>query len=76
MQKLARDFYAESLRLNDEAMRVMKANGLKIIEISNAEKATWRTVMASGHDLLIGEGKAIPAAVYTDLIDDLKNFRK
>ncbi len=76
MQKLARDFYAESVRLNDEAMTVMKANGLKVVNISESEREQWVSVMLEGHDLVVGNGKAIPTLVYTELVEELEKLRK
>jgi TRAP-type C4-dicarboxylate transport system substrate-binding protein len=75
MVKLARKFYDESDRLNNEALRVMTQYDLQIISLTDSEKDDWMNVMMSGHDLMVGEGKAVPLAVYRDLLDQLEKIR-
>lgn len=75
MEKLARDFYSESVRLNDEALRVMKDNGLVVIKPTRAETDAWLAAMSDGHNLMVGEGKSVPTEVYKDLSSELERFR-
>jgi len=75
MERVARDFYAESLRLNDEALQVMGRNGLVRVELTDAQRREWMEVMAGGHDLLVGEGKAIPQDLYDELNEQLDRLR-
>ena len=75
MEKLARDFYSESVRLNDEALRVMNDNGLVVIKPTRAETDAWLAAMSDGQNLMIGEGKAVPTELYEDLSSELDRFR-
>ncbi|MDF1567487.1 MAG: TRAP transporter substrate-binding protein DctP [Spirochaetaceae bacterium] len=75
MEKLARDFYSESVRLNDAALRVMKDNGLVVIKPTRAETDTWLAAMSDGQNLMVGEGKAVPTELYEDLSSELDRFR-
>jgi TRAP-type C4-dicarboxylate transport system substrate-binding protein len=75
MKRLARSFYAESLRLNDEALRVMLGYGLNKVDLTESEEKQWEEVMLAGHDLMVGDGKAVPAALYQELLDELEMLR-
>ena len=76
MRNVAREFYAESVRLNEEAMRVMLENGLKQVPLDVEGINAWESVMMSGHELMVGEGKAIPTEVYDNLLSELEEIRK
>ncbi|OQX28619.1 MAG: hypothetical protein B0D92_07960 [Spirochaeta sp. LUC14_002_19_P3] len=76
MVALVKGFYDESLRLNNEALRVMGEHGLKLIEISKEERAQWDKKMLFGHELMVGTKKSIPPAVYDGLKSVLQELRK
>jgi len=76
MERVASKFYNEASRLNEEALRVMKENGLQIIDLDQDGIEAFEYLMVSGHAFLVGEGKAIPADIYAELKRELENFRK
>ena len=75
MAEVARAFRMESDRLNDEALRVMSMNGLKRITPNSDEMDEWKSVMMSGHELMVGDDEVIPTAVYTDILKALESLR-
>lgn len=75
MGKLSRKFYNESVLINEEAMDVMTEYGLQVVTLNDSEKEEWAEVMMAGHNLMVGDDKAIPPAVYRDLIDQLEDLR-
>lgn len=76
MVRVARKFYTESIRLNELALRVMLENGLQQVVLDEEGLDAWESVMMGGHELLVGEGKAIPHEVYDDLLSKLDEIRK
>ena len=76
MVRVARKFYTESIRLNELALRVMLENGLQQVVLDEKGLDAWESVMMGGHELLVGEGKAIPHEVYDDLLSKLDEIRK
>ena len=75
IQKVARDFYAESARLNAQAMTVMKQNGLQVLEPTQQQKDDWYALFRTGHALVVGDGKEISSELYDSISNDLKAFR-
>jgi len=75
MKRLSQDFYAESLRMNDEALRVMKENGLHLISLSDDEYKAFEEMVKGGHTQMVGADKAIPPELYEELQNELEAFR-
>ena len=75
IEEVAADFYAESERLNTEAMNVMKRHGLEVVELTPEELESWYELMESGHRLLVGEGKWIDEDLYNKLVSTLESMR-
>ena len=73
--KMARSFHDESLRLNNDALRIMEENGLKKVHVTSQEIAQWEKIMRDGHLLMIGEEKSIPPAIYENLQTVLNDLR-
>ncbi|MCG8454414.1 MAG: TRAP transporter substrate-binding protein DctP [Spirochaetales bacterium] len=75
IRDVAREFYAESERLNAEAKRVMKGYGVTFESVGETARQEWYEVMREGHALVVGEGKWIDDAIYADLLTALDEFR-
>lgn len=75
IETVALDFYAESERLNTEAMSVMVRHGLDLEELSETQKDDWYEVMTSGHELIVGDGKWIDDVLYREFISTLEGLR-
>ena len=75
MRAAARDFFVESERINDDAMVMMKKNGLNVLELTEEETGEWFRMIRDGHSLVVGEGKWIDESVYTDLVSMLEDSR-
>ena len=75
VETVAQDFYAESERLNTEALNVMNRHGLKVVELTPGELEQWYTLMTSGYNLVVGEGKWIDEDLYDNLVSALKGLR-
>ena len=75
MAEAARSFYAESVRINEKALELMDENGLKRVALSPDEEGRWMSVMRGGHELMVGEGRAVPGALYDALQSELEAFR-
>ncbi len=75
MRRVAVKFYDEARNLNNEALRVMKNNGLQVIELSDDEIGAFKQVMAEGHAQMVGDDKAIPPELYEELQSELEAFR-
>ncbi len=76
MKRVALKFYTESLKLNDEALRVMIDNGLQLISLSEDENEAFEQMMKSGHSQMVGDDKAVPPEQYEELQNELEAFRK
>ncbi len=74
-ETVARDFYAESERLNTEAMNVMNRHGLQVEKLNPAELQQWYDVMTGGHKLVVGEGKWIDDDLFRKFVSALEGLR-
>ncbi len=72
---MTRQYHNESLRLNNEALRIMEENGLKRINISPEEVSLWTDKMLEGHLLMTGDDKSIPLNIYESLKSVLNDMR-
>jgi len=75
IEEVAADFYAESERLNTQAMTVMKRHGLQVEELNSDEMEQWYSLMTSGHRLVVGDGKWIDEELYENLVSALEGMR-
>lgn len=75
IENVALEFYAESERLNAEAMSVMKRHGLELAELTAVQSGDWYEVMTSGHELIVGDGKWIDDDLYQEFISVLEGLR-
>jgi TRAP-type transport system periplasmic protein len=76
MDRMASAFYAESVRLNEEALGIMEDFGLEHVPVTEEQTEEWMAVMESGHQLMVGEGRSVPTDVYEDFTVMLENLRK
>ncbi|MCG8454413.1 MAG: TRAP transporter substrate-binding protein DctP [Spirochaetales bacterium] len=76
MERVAQEFTAESERLGNEALRVMLENGLEVVPVEEKDLSTWSQFMIQGHELMVGEGKAIPQEFYDAIRTDLEELRR
>jgi len=70
---IARDFSSASLRLNDEAMVVMRNNGLQMVTLNDAMRKEWYDTLTSWHSVTVG--RDIPAGMYAELLSEVNRFR-
>ena len=75
MKRMASAFYAESIRLNEEALAVMEKHGLHHVAITDEQAKQWMSVMQSGHELMVGDGRSVPTDIYEDFTGMLEDFR-
>lgn len=75
IETVALDFYAESERLNKEALSVMARHGLQLENLTDSQKEDWYEVMTSGHKLIVGDGKWIDDDLYREFISTLEGLR-
>lgn len=75
IEDVAGSFYAESERINNEAMKVMSGHGLEVARLSESQKKDWYDILIGGHKLVVGEGNWIDEEVYTDFISRLESLR-
>jgi len=75
IEDVASGFYAESERINTEAMKVMSNHGLEVARLSESQKKDWYDILIDGHKLVVGEGNWIDEEVYTDFISRLEYLR-
>ncbi len=76
MTRVGVEFYAESLQLNKEALRVMREHGLELISLDEKGIEAFDLMMKGGHSMMVGADRAIPQEIYSGLQNELKNFRK
>lgn len=75
MAGVARAFNSVSARLNDEAIAVMKDNGLQVVITDKDSRNEWRDAMIGWHGLVVGRDKTVPLEVYERLLDEVEKFR-
>jgi len=75
LDMMVRSFDNETRRLNSEALAIMKRHGLKIVNLSEDEITQWNEVMLASHATMLGDGKAVPEALYLELSSIIKSIR-
>ncbi|MDF1567488.1 MAG: TRAP transporter substrate-binding protein DctP [Spirochaetaceae bacterium] len=75
IEDVAGSFYAESERINTEAMKVMSNHGLEVARLSESQKKDWYDILIDGHKLVVGEGNWIDEEVYADFISRIEYLR-
>ena len=75
MESVANEFYEETIRLNEEAMRVMLDNDLTVLSPSESDNQEWRDLFKDGYPMIVGPGKGISQDAYDYLHDRLIEFR-
>ncbi len=75
IEDVARDFYLESERLNQEALDVMNRNGLHRESLTEAQKKEWFDTLTGGYSLVVGDGKWIDDDVYEDFMFHVNGLR-
>lgn len=73
-EREAQSLAAEITRLEEEAIKAMKDNGLAINRPSENDRQMWHEVSLRGISSLIG--KIIPAEVYQQTVELIKEFRE
>lgn len=72
---MAEEFFEETEKLNREALKLMKDNGLTILSLTEAQTDDWYRVVRSGHALVVGDDKWIDQQVYDNFIASLEKFK-
>lgn len=75
IEDVARDFYLESERLNQDALDVMNLHGLHLKELTESQSTEWFDTFAVGHDLVVGDGKWIDDDVYKEFMFHVNGLR-
>ncbi len=73
-KRLASDLYRKANELELEAVKTMKANGLKIPKVPENATILWRQSAQKGMDLLIN--KVFSESIYKKMIGYLNEYRK
>ena len=76
MRRVEDEFYAETFRLNEEAMRVMKEHDLTVLEPDESAYQAWRDLFKDGYWMIVGEGKAVSEETYNMVSSRLDAYRK
>ncbi len=75
MDTVAKEFFKETLRLNTEAMKIMKEHDLVVLNPSASDEQSWRDLFKDGYWMIVGDGKVISEAAYRQARDRLAAFR-
>ncbi len=68
-------FAREAEKLNNQAMDVMKENGLVISEITEEDKQAWYDLFDGDYWMIVGDDKAVAPEVYQEVKARLEAFR-
>lgn len=75
MEEVAHEFYTETEKLNQEGMRVMKENDLKVMTPSSQDAQAWKDLFKDGYPMIVGPGKGIDEDLYNDIKLKIEEFR-
>ena len=75
MANVEREFVNETDRLNNEALRIMKDNGLKVLSPGSEMEGVWRSFFQDSYDALVGDNLLISEKVYREMSEKLDSFR-
>lgn len=76
MARVEQDFYNETVRLNNEAMKVMLQHDLKVLEPSEADAKAWQDLFKDGYWMIVGDGKGVSEETFNMVHSRLEEFRK
>lgn len=77
VDKVGRAFASETVKMNQQAMDIMLANGLKVTEIKPAGRKQWTSLfLLDDYSALVGEGKPISQKTYTEFKSRLDTYRR
>jgi len=72
-ESIMHDLYTEAMEVEQQAIDIMKENGLVIHPISEDNLEKWRQIAVSGFSFLIGD--TISPEIYEQTMDILEEFR-
>jgi TRAP-type C4-dicarboxylate transport system substrate-binding protein len=72
-EQIMADLYREAMDVEDQALEIMKDNGLVVHRISTDELEKWRELADAGFSMLIGE--TISPEIYEQAITILEEYR-
>jgi len=75
MDAVAKNFFNETLRLNTEAMKIMKQHDLVVLDPSPADTQSWRDLFSDGYWMIVGKDKMISEEAYRQVQGKLEEFR-
>jgi TRAP-type C4-dicarboxylate transport system substrate-binding protein len=75
MDNVAREFFKETEKLNNEAIDVMLKNDLVILKPTDSDLQSWRDLFSNGYWMIVGDGKMISEASYSEITGKLRDFR-
>ncbi|WP_168203563.1 TRAP transporter substrate-binding protein DctP [Oceanispirochaeta crateris] len=75
MASVQREFVNETDRLNQEALRIMKDNGLQVMSPGENMEEVWRSFFKDSYSALVGENKLISEETYNEMNQQLDSFR-
>ena len=74
-RKLTQSFYKQSVKMNEESIRIMKENGLTTVTLTPEERNAWVSILKEGWKLFLGDDKAISMDIYRKISDILAEIR-
>ncbi len=75
MEEAGREFYTEAEKLNEQAMDVMRQNGLNELTLTDSQVAQWHEMFAGGYGFIVGPGKPVSREIFDEVNRRLEEFR-
>jgi len=75
MEAVSMEFYRETARLNDEALKIMLEHDLVVLNPSPEDTQSWRDLFSDGYWMIVGDDKMISERAYNQLRGKLEEFR-
>ena len=74
-RKLTQSFYEQSVKMNEESIRIMKENGLTTVALTPQEHDAWLSILKEGWKLVLGDDKIISMDIYRKVSKILEDIR-
>ena len=75
MKAVAYDFFSETEKLNDQAMDVMRENGLVELAVTPEDEVAWHDMFKDGYWMIVGDDMPISQEVFDIVQSRLEDFR-
>lgn len=75
VEGIAKGFYEKTKKLDDQAIRVMKENGLQIHKISQDTLSQWKGLVGENYSFFVGPGRILSRALFDDYRARVEAFR-